>query len=134
MITILPMRSLIYTSRPTRPLTEEDLVALGHTARTLNSLDGITGLLLCTPTHFHQLLEGSAEAIDALLVRLRADDRHADLTIIHDRTIDMRSTSGWDMKIVKYDTVQQALVEGGATVLTQLDATSRQILLTAIAA
>ena len=48
----MDLKSLTYTSLAKLDLTAEDLNAIHRTARELNSLDGITGLLVFNGTHF----------------------------------------------------------------------------------
>ena len=55
----MDLKSLTYTSFARLDLTAEDLVAIHRTARELNALDGVTGLLIYNGTNFLQIIEGS---------------------------------------------------------------------------
>jgi hypothetical protein len=96
----MQLKSLAYTSLARFDLTGGDLVDIHQTARRLNALDGITGLLLFNGTRFLQIVEGADGAIDALVERLRADPRHSSLEIRDQRRIDRRSFADWSMELV----------------------------------
>jgi len=67
----LQLKTLTYTSRARLDLSAQDLADIHESARHLNALDGITGLLVFDGTRFLQIIEGSEEAIDDLVERLR---------------------------------------------------------------
>ena len=87
----MDLKSLTYTSLARPDLDSDDLNAIHRIARELNSLDGITGLLVFNGTHFLQIVEGAAPAIDDLLARLRRDPRHFGLEVRDERTVEARS-------------------------------------------
>jgi hypothetical protein len=97
----MSLKSLTYTSLARLDLGSEDLAAIHRSARELNSLDGITGLLVFNGTHFLQIVEGSGPAIDDLLGRLRRDPRHSSIEIRDERNIDARSFPDWSMELVR---------------------------------
>jgi len=101
----MDLKSITYTSLASLDLTAEDLADIHASARKLNALDGITGLLIFNGTHFLQIVEGAGPAIDELLLRLRRDQRHFGLEIRDERAIDRRSFPDWSMELVR--------VEGG---------------------
>lgn len=63
------LKTLTYTSRARLDFTPGDLAAIQQTARHLNALDGITGLLIFDGVRFLQIVEGSEEAIADLVER-----------------------------------------------------------------
>ena len=95
------LKSLTYTSIARLDLVEDDLIAIHRTARDLNALDGITGLLVFNGTRFLQIIEGAENAVDDLLERLRRDPRHSALEVRDERSIDQRSFADWSMELVK---------------------------------
>lgn len=97
----MDLKSLTYTSLARLDLTDADLAAIHATARELNALDGITGLLVFNGTHFLQIIEGAESAIDDLLARLRRDPRHTGLEVRDERRIDARSFPDWVMELVR---------------------------------
>ena len=93
--------SVTYTSLARLDLQEADLEAIHRSARDHNALDGITGLLVFNGTHFLQIIEGSEEAIDDLIKRLREDPRHTGFEIRDRRRIEARSFPDWSMELVR---------------------------------
>ena len=104
----MDLKSLTYTSFARLDLTGDDLTAIHRTARDLNAIDGITGLLIYNGMHFLQIIEGAENAIDDLVDRLRADPRHSGLEVRDERLVEQRSFSDWAMELahVKSDYFQ----------------------------
>ncbi|GLR46383.1 BLUF domain-containing protein [Sphingomonas astaxanthinifaciens] len=103
----MQFKRLAYTSLAALDLTVEQLFDIGQTARDLNGLDGITGLLLFNGTHFLQWIEGAPEAIDDLMERLRRDPRHSAVEIRETELADERLFPDWSMKLVRVRTHYQ---------------------------
>lgn len=97
----MPLKSLTYTSLAELDLESSDLEAIHRTARELNALDGITGLLIFNGTHFLQIVEGDEAAVADLVARLRRDRRHSSLEIRDEREIGERSFPDWSMELVR---------------------------------
>ena len=95
------LTSLTYTSLARLDLDSSDLEDIHRTARELNALDGITGLLVFNGTHFLQIIEGAKNAIDDLVERLRLDQRHSGFEIRDQHSIDARSFPDWSMELVR---------------------------------
>jgi hypothetical protein len=95
------LKTLTYTSRARLDLAAGDLADIHQTARRLNALDGITGLLVFDGTRFLQILEGSGEAVDDLVDRLRRDRRHSALEIRDEHPIERRSFPDWSMELAR---------------------------------
>lgn len=98
------IKSLTYTSMARLDLSAADLDAIHVTARDLNALDGVTGLLVFNGTHFLQIVEGAETAIDDLVERLRRDPRHSGLEIRDERFVAARSFPDWSMDMVRVST------------------------------
>lgn len=96
-----PIRSLIYVSDARPGLTADDLDRIHHAARNLNALDGITGLLVFNGERFMQIIEGTGEAIEDLLARLRRDPRHLNLWVRSDTIVPEKSFRDWTMELVR---------------------------------
>ena len=99
----MDLKSLTYTSRAKLDLSADDLHDIHRTARELNSIDGITGLLVFNGTHFLQIIEGAEAAIDDLVARLRRDPRHSGLEVRDERRVEARSFPDWSMELVRVD-------------------------------
>jgi hypothetical protein len=90
------LTQLIYSSQPfgfDRSMLAGILVA----ARRNNPRDDITGALICRQDLYLQLIEGPAAAIDALYDRIKVDDRHQDVTVLHRAEVDGRMFGDWAM-------------------------------------
>ena len=97
----MDLKSLTYTSLARLDLDAADVEAIHRTARELNALEGITGLLIFNGTHFLQIVEGAPNAIDDLVERLRRDPRHSAVEIRDQRGIVERSFPDWSMELVR---------------------------------
>jgi len=97
----MSLKSTTYTSLARLDLEASDLEAIHRTARDVNALEGITGLLIFNGTHFLQIIEGAPDAIDDLIERLRRDRRHSGLEVRDERPIAVRSFPDWTMEMVR---------------------------------
>ena len=97
----MKLTTLTYPSLARLDLSSDDLAAIHQTARHLNALDGITGLLVFDGARFLQIVEGAEDAIDNLVGRLRRDPRHSALEIRDERLVEERSFPDWSMELVR---------------------------------
>jgi len=97
----MALKSLTYTSLARLDLTADDIEAIHRTARDLNALEGVTGLLIFNGTHFLQIIEGMPQAIDDLVERLRRDPRHSGLEIRDQHEAKERGFPDWTMELVR---------------------------------
>ncbi|HEV2595431.1 MAG TPA: BLUF domain-containing protein [Sphingomicrobium sp.] len=97
----MSLKSLTCTSLGGLDLEAADLEAIHRTAREVNALEGVTGLLIFNGTHFLQIIEGAPDAIKDLLERLRRDPRHNGIEIRDERLIEERSFPDWSMELVQ---------------------------------
>jgi hypothetical protein len=97
----MSLTSVTYTSLARIDLQASDLENIHQTARELNAIDGITGLLVFNGTHFLQIIEGADSAIDDLIDRLRRDPRHNGFEIRDRRKVEERSFPEWSMELVR---------------------------------
>ena len=94
----LPMiRQLLYVSSSNPPGAKVPLDPIYDRSRHNNALDGVSGLLFSDGYRFLQVLEGSPEAIDATMARIRADDRHRHIHVLRDATVEQREFGHWSM-------------------------------------
>ncbi len=91
--------SLIYVSRSLLALPsqaeEVDKIVTESTERN-RSLE-VRGALIFTERHFAQILEGPKETIDQLMVSIRRDWRHEQVTVIERRPIDGYRFADWSL-------------------------------------
>lgn len=88
--TATPFVQLAYTSEPVE-LAEGDIEQILVQSRRNNSARDVTGMLLFGDGRILQILEGPADAVDALYARIEKDPRHS-----HCRTLMRRATSARD--------------------------------------
>lgn len=88
---------LIYSSIPTRTLSDQELDDLLATARSANAMHGITGMLICFKDQYVQLIEGEKNEIECLYKNLLIDPRHYRVQILKEGEIARRFFSEWDM-------------------------------------
>ncbi|MFT3809294.1 MAG: BLUF domain-containing protein [Micropepsaceae bacterium] len=91
------IRQVVYLSTARNPGSDADLTAILDTARAKNGDKGITGLLAHGGTLFLQILEGAPAAIEALMAKIAADDRHRSVRVLQDIMVDERSFCGTTM-------------------------------------
>lgn len=87
----------IYVSAATRPLAEEELMAMLERARRNNARAGITGILLASEGTFFQVLEGPPQVVAAVYDKIATDPRHARVTRIILEPIPRRYFGEWTM-------------------------------------
>jgi hypothetical protein len=97
----MPLKSLTYTSLAGLDLQASDLEEIHRSAREINALEGITGLLIFNGTHFLQIVEGARDAIEDLVERLRRDVRHSGIEVRDERLVERRSFPDWSMQLVR---------------------------------
>jgi hypothetical protein len=91
------LRQLLYISSSTPPQTRVALDPIYDSSRHNNALDGVTGLLLSDGYRFVQVLEGSPEAVDETMARIRQDARHERIKVLSDKAVAAREFGQWSM-------------------------------------
>lgn len=93
------MSQLVYLSRASSPMTEEDLRRLVRVSAQKNAATNITGALLYHAGWFLQVLEGDPIALSTLYHDVIArDPRHADLERLSFAYSDRRAFPNWSMR------------------------------------
>lgn len=62
-----------------------------------NGLSDVSGALIATDCYFGQVLQGPSARVDALLVAINNDQRHENLTILEERTINQKNCPVWKL-------------------------------------
>ena len=91
------MHHIIYMSRATTPMDDNDLETVLRQARRNNEQRGITGALAYGAGQFMQIMEGEKAALDAVYETVSQDPRHTGLVKLADKEIRARSFSDWSM-------------------------------------
>jgi hypothetical protein len=99
------MFRLVYRSRSAIPVAER-AAGLGEifaTARRNNRNLDVTGALMISDGAFVQVLEGDEAAVRSLYARISADERHRDVTLLKEESVDGRTFGRWAMAKVAGD-------------------------------
>ena len=93
------LKSIFYVSARTAagPGDGAQVDAIMRTARARNAALGITGALIATPSHFAQLIEGPAAAIDAVFASILADPRYRDVRVLEATHRERRLFPDWTL-------------------------------------
>jgi len=106
------MRTTVYTSTATRDLTDDDLAELLRQCVRNNERSGLTGMLLHRDGRFMQVLEGPDDAVRDVFAVIAADDRHAEVRLLLDESIEERAFPAWKMAFRTVDDETVRRLEG----------------------
>jgi len=103
---------LMYASRASAGLDNEEVTAILRQSRAANARDGITGALcLCNNGRlFIQVLEGGRNAVSRRYNRIAADPRHTEVTLLQFEEVAERRFAGWSMGQVNMARLNPALI------------------------
>ena len=93
----MSIHRIIYVSRVARHVRFADAEDIAERASANNRRHGLTGLLLYSPSHFIQVLEGAETDVIGTVERIRHDPRHSELRVIDARDVADREFSAWSM-------------------------------------
>lgn len=96
---------LLYVSRATRELSDNDLEDLLTVSRRNNERLNLTGVLVYANGQFLQVLEGEEEPIRRLYNAIRRDDRNSDHRIIARNPVADRMFPSWSMAFQNLDKI-----------------------------
>ncbi len=88
---------LLYISSTTRPMLRIDIESILFTARRYNQKHQITGLLISSPAHFMQVLEGDEALVKQSYDRIAKDPRHHAHVILRETEVEERQFGDWTM-------------------------------------
>lgn len=118
------MRQILYVSLSNVRGDQAALDRIVNQSRHNNALDGVTGLLWSDGERFAQVIEGDPRAIEDAMTRIRADDRHRDIVVLHDIDVTERQFGSWSMDLRDatgaaddFDERMRALLESAALVV-----------------
>lgn len=92
------MFRLIYVSKVARRVRFEDAEQIAESSSEKNAAADLSGLLVYTPSHFVQVLEGDQGKVQAYFDRIKEDDRHEAVRIVSEESTDQRMFGKWAMK------------------------------------
>ena len=88
---------LIYASRGTEGLTDNDIEQITEAARRNNQALFVSGLLCYGNGSFLQCLEGSRSSVNRIYHKILRDDRHDSVVLLDYREITARQFPAWTM-------------------------------------
>ncbi len=88
---------LVYVSTATSTIDEEAVQTILAKSSARNPSAGITGLLCAGSGHYMQVLEGNACSVMSLYLRIMADPRHRDPTLLSISLVSERLFGQWSM-------------------------------------
>lgn len=88
---------LVYASRPFG-FDAGNLIDILFKSRANNKAADVTGCLIYRDDLYLQWLEGPAAGVEATYAKIRADDRHVEITELLRETATERLFSGWAMR------------------------------------
>lgn len=91
------MHHIMYISKATIAVQEEELKEMLVQWRRNNERDNITGILLFSGDHYVQLIEGSAENLKKLFFKINHDYHHTNIIKLADGVITQRLFTDWSM-------------------------------------
>ena len=98
-----------YVSEIAEGITDLDVQVILGVAQMVNRRLDLTGMLAQGQGHFAQVLEGRAEAVAALMDRIRRDPRHRDVRTLLEEPIQRRQFASWAMCLVRRDDMSEAM-------------------------
>ena len=97
------MEQLVYRSIEAHPLGVSGLAKLTLNSGRKNHAKGITGILAYHNGEFVQVLEGDSTILDDLYMKIYADPRHRDVTLLRRHEIKHRDFTEWSMSLIIYE-------------------------------
>lgn len=101
---------LMYASRATAALTQDDLVAILKKSKANNPGLGITGVLCQSGPIFLQVLEGGRLTVSTLYNKIITDPRHHDVMLLSFEEVSERNFASWSMGQVHMQRINPALL------------------------
>jgi hypothetical protein len=103
------MDYLVYVSTAKRLLNDDELLDILKVARAKNKENNITGMLLYSQGTFIQVLEGEKASVDRIFKNIELDNRHKNIIILINGTINERNFADWSMAFasVNANTLQE---------------------------
>jgi len=99
----MTLAQVVYVSQRADALTDDVLQHIIGRSAQRNAAKNITGALLCAGDHIMQLLEGEADAVQALYQTIKADDRHTGVEHLLFKCVDQRMFPEWGMTMIRVD-------------------------------
>ncbi|WP_181420572.1 BLUF domain-containing protein [Curtobacterium sp. MCPF17_046] len=97
------MRTLVYTSTQTRPISDSELAQILAVGREKNTRLGITGMLAHRDSNCIGIIEGEDAVVHERFEQIRLDPRHTNVRVLCDDPVQQRSFPDWSMAFQPLD-------------------------------
>lgn len=101
------MFHVVYVSRASAPMQNEELLDLLQCSRSRNNELLLTGLLLYAGGRFMQVLEGREAAVREVFTSIQRDSRHTDIHTLKLQAVEQRLFPDWSMAFENLDVATQ---------------------------
>jgi hypothetical protein len=101
---------LMYVSRASNSVNQNELVAILKKSKANNAGSGITGVLCFSAGIFLQVLEGGRSQVSALYNKIVNDSRHYEVVLLSYEEVGERAFAGWSMGRANLTGLNPALV------------------------
>jgi len=91
------VRQVLYVSKATQAMRDDELIALLEECRIANAAHGITGSLIYLSGFFIQIVEGPKDQIEQLAHNISLDSRNTNFSVLSDEEVAERSFPSWNM-------------------------------------
>ncbi len=88
---------LVYVSKRAEDCTDDDIQKILTSCEKNNPKKSITGILMHSGSRFIQYIEGDKNEVSQLFDRIKEDNRHQDVKIMHFERISERLFPSWNM-------------------------------------
>lgn len=88
---------IIYVSRVARQVRFADAEEIARQAAARNAECGVTGMLVYTPSHFIQVLEGRQSDVESTFARIQRDPRHTHIRTVTSQAVEANEFGAWAM-------------------------------------
>lgn len=106
------MEYLVFISTAKKLMSDAELLDLLQSARSKNSENNITGMLLYGEGTFLQVLEGEREDLQRVYNAIQADFRHRNIIVMISGILNERIFSKWSMSFASVNAEVLEVVEG----------------------
>ncbi len=120
MYVVMPHR-LIYLSKVENHVRYEDAESIAEVSARNNAKVGVTGLLVYTPSHFLQVLEGEEGVVREIYERVKEDERHSRVKTLFDGRVAEAEFGKWAMKVKMPSVEMRSEVMAGLDGVTALE-------------
>ncbi|PYY37832.1 hypothetical protein DEJ16_05720 [Curtobacterium sp. MCJR17_055] len=97
------VRTLVYTSTQTRPISDSELAQILAVGREKNTRLGITGMLAHRDSNCIGIIEGEDDVVHQRFEQIRLDPRHTNVRVLCDDPVQQRSFPDWSMAFQPLD-------------------------------